>query len=813
VLARLSKDVKFSARWLLRSPMFTASSVLVLAISIGANTAIFSVIEAVILRPLPYFEPERLVAINAVDSSAKDGNIFVTSYTKFLEIQRQAQTLEKVAAYYPLNLSLTTRREAEAVSAARVSVEFFSALGTPIEKGRSFSSLEEQPGIADVAVISDGFWHSHFGADPEIIGKTLTMDGTAVTVIGILPPSFRFPLVFPEPQIWLPRVFETTLVKPGIVRSGGSFLSIVARMRPGETLSQAQSELDTINLRYRQQFANYADATRLSLFAQKLDDSVTGNLRRPLAVLLVAVGFVLLIACANIANMFLARATARQREMAIRRAMGATRARLIRQLLTESAMLSLLGGVLGIGLAFCLLPLSRHITPGAIPRLEQAQVDLSVLLFAMTMCALATVFFGLAPAWQISGGDLRTTLNEGGRNCSDGPRQTSLRSVLVVGEISAALVLMTGAGLLTQSFVRILSLYPGFDAKNVMTFPLVLPPSRYPQPEQQARFAHNVVEAIQATPKVEAAGITSSAPLTGTFRMVFFCPEGFACQGLGRDPLVSVLAVTADYFRTVRTHLLRGRVFTDQDLATTEPVVIVNQAVAERYWPNQDPIGKHLANSRDQIQRVVVGVVENLRYNTLTSPVTDEMYLPFLQEPRPTPTLVVRSAANAETLATAVREALSQIDSNLAVTNVESLEQVVSDSVAKPRLTMEFTTVFACLALLLSAIGLYAVMAFSVSRRSQELGIRMAFGAERGDILHLVLKQGMAVTLVGVVCGVIASLALTRVIAGLLYDIRATDPVAFGGAAVVLTLAALVACYLPAVRAASLDPMRVLRCD
>jgi putative ABC transport system permease protein len=813
VMASLSNDLKFSARLLLRSPLFTVSAVLVLGISIGANTAIFSVIEAVILKPLPYFEPQRLVAINAVNSSAKDGNIFVTSYTKFQEIQRETQSLEKVAAYYPITVSLTTRREAEAVSAVRVSVDFFSSLGTSPQMGRSFSSLEDQPGGADVAVISDGFWHSHFGADPEIIGKALTLDGSTVTVIGILPRSFRFPPVFPEPQAWLPRVFETTLMKPEIVRSGGSFLSIVARMRDGETLSQVESELDTINLRYRQQFGSYADATRLNLFAQKLDDSVVGNLRRPLAVLLAAVGLILLIACANLASMFLARATARQREMAIRRAMGATRLRLIRQLLAESAALSLLGGVFGVGLAFCLLSLSGHITPGAIPRLEQARVDLPVLLFAMTMCALATAAFGLAPAWQISGGDLRKTLNEGGRHSSDGQRQTSLRSVLVVGEIAAALVLMTGAGLLTKSFVRTLSLCPGFDATNVTTFPLALPESRYPQPEEQARFAQNVLEAIREIPKLDAAGITSSVPLTGTFRMVFFCPEGFACQGLGRDPLVSVLAVTADYFRTMRTHLLRGRVFTEQDLATTEPVVIVNQAVAERYWPNQDPIGKHLANSRDRIQRVVVGVVENLRYNTLTSPITDEMYLPFLQEPRATPTLVVRSAANPETLATAVREAISKTDSNLAITHVESLGQVVSDSVAQPRLTLEFTAVFASLALLLSAIGLYAVMAFSVSRRSQELGIRMALGAKRSDILGLVLRQGMGVTLLGVGCGVVASLALTRVIAGLLYEIRATDPIAFGGAALVLTLAALVACYLPAERAASLDPMRVLRCD
>jgi len=812
-MASLSNDVKYSARLLARNPMFTCTAVLILAISVGANTAIFSVIEAVILRPLPYFAPERIVAINAVNSAAKDNNTLVTSYTKFLEIQKQTGSLEKVAAYYPLNVSLVTKRETEAVSAARASADFFSTLGTPLQVGRCFSPQEDQLGGADVAVVSDGFWHSHFGGDQEIIGKVLTIDSRDVTVIGVLPASFKFPPIFPEPEVWLPRVFETSFVKPEIVRSGGSFLSIVARMRAGETLSEVQSELDTINLRYRQQFGSYADAAKLDLLAQSLGDSVVGDLRRPLAVLLVAVGLVLLIACANIASMFLVKATARHKEIAIRRVMGATRLRLIRQLLAESAILSLAGCLLGVVLAYCLLPLSGHITPGAIPRLEQTRLDLPVLLFSLVMCALATVAFGLAPAWQISGRDMYGNLKDGGRNSSDGRGRTNVRAVLVVGEIAAALVLMTGAGLLTKSFVRTLSLYPGFDSQNVMTFPLVLPASRYAQPAQQAQFAQRVVEAIRAIPNIEATGITSSVPLTGTFRLVFFCPEGLACQGVGRDPIVSVLQVTADYFQTMRTPLLRGRVFTEQDLATTQPVVIVNQAVAERYWPHHDPIGKHLVNSRDRVERVVVGVVANLRYNTLTSPITDEMYLPFLQEPRATPTLLTRSTANPETLVTAVREALGKVDPNLAIANVQTLDQVVSGSVAQPRLTMQFTAVFAGIALLLSAIGLYAVMAFSVSRRRQELGIRMALGAQRRDILHLVVRHGMGLTLIGVACGLVASLLLTRLIAGLLYDIRTTDPVAFCGAALMLSVAALLASYLPARRAARVDPMEILRCD
>ncbi len=810
-MGKVWQDAKFGLRVLKQSPVFTIVAVLTLALGVGANTAIFSVMNAVLLRPFSYPDPARLLAVNEID--LRNHNPLNVSFTKFEQIKAQSKTLEATAAYYTLSMSLTTKREVEPVAAARVSPGFFSILGATPNQGRSFLPQEDQPGGADVVVISDSFWHSHFGGDPELVGKPIALDGKTFTVVGILPANFKFPITFPEPQIWLPRVFETTFVRAELVHSGAAYLSLVARMHQGETLGQVQSELDTINSNYKQLFGNFADAARFGLSAVTLEDSVLGALRPSLLVLLAAVGFVLLIACANVASMLLVRATARQKEIAIRKALGATRAQLIRQLLTESLILSLVGGAIGVALAASLIPLFRSIAPGTVPRLEQATVDIPVLLFSLVLCGITALAFGLVPALQVSGWNLHNSLQEGGRGSSDGSGRGRLRAILVVIEIAVALVLMTGAGLLTKSFVRTLTVDKGFESQNVMTFPLALPSGRYPQPELQAEFYRRLVDQVKNLPGVQTAAVTTYLPLSGSSRFVFFCPEGLACQGLGKDPVIAVRQVTPDYFQTIHTPLLKGRVFTDQDLATTQPVVIVNEEVAHRYWSNQDPLGKHLANSRDQIQRVVVGVVADVKFNTLTSPIVDEMYLPLPQNPGATATLIVRSQSDRQSLVTAVRQQVAQLDFSLAISGVQSLDEVVSLSVAQPRVVMQFVGVFAGLALFLSAIGIYAVMAYTVSQRKRELGIRMALGAQRWQILKLVLSNGMRLTLIGVVCGIAISLALTRLLAGLLFDMRSTDPVAFGAAAVLLVITAFLACYLPARKASRLDPMVALRFD
>jgi putative ABC transport system permease protein len=804
------QDVKFGLRTLKRTPTFTIMAVLTLAIGIGANSTIFSVMLAVLLRPLPYPNPERIVAIIQVN---EDKAPLFASFTKFTHVEEQSKTLSEIAAYFPLTMSLAAKNEAEPVSAARASRDLFAILGTTPALGRSFSMEEDQPGGADVVVISDGFWHSHFGADPQLLGKAVTLDGRSMTVIGILPPAFKFPILFPEPDVWLPRVFETTFVKPELVHSGASYLALIARLRQGENLTRVQAELDTINARYKQEFANFADASRFSLIVQPIDEALVGTLRPSLLLLQAAVGFVLLIACANVANMLLVRATTRQKEIAIRRALGATRVQLVRHLLTESAVLSLGGGILGLALAAALLPIVRSIGPGTVPRLEQANLNVPVLLFSLGLCAVAAFVCGLVPALQVSRGNLRETLDEGGRGSSDGARRDRLRAILVVAEVAVALILMTGAGLLTKSFVRTLEVDPGFESRNVMTFPITLPASRYSQPVQQSEFFRKLVEVIKNLPSVQAAAVTTYLPLAGSTRSVFFCPEGLACQGLGKDPVIAVRQVTPDYFRAMRTRLLQGRVFSDQDTATSQQVVIVNQAVANHYWPNQNALGKHLANSRDKIPRVVVGVAANVKYNNLTSPISEEMYLPLPQNPGATATLIVRSQSDSQPLVAAVRQAVGQIDSSLAISGIQSLDETISSSVAQPRILMQFVGVFAALGLFLSTIGIYAVMGYAVSRRRQEIGIRMALGARRVDILSLVLRHGMGLTLIGVACGGLASFGLTRLLAGLLFDIRATDPIAFGGAAFLLAATALLACYLPARKASRLDPMFVLRND
>ncbi|MGA8534099.1 MAG: ABC transporter permease, partial [Candidatus Tumulicola sp.] len=512
------QDVKFGLRVLMQSPAFTSVAVLTLALGVGANTAIFSVMDAVLLRPFSDPDPGRLLAINSVDlQSHAPLNV---SFTKFEQIRAQSKSLEAIAAFYTLNMSLATKREAEAVTAAKVSHDFFSILGATPNPGRSFLPQEDQPGGADVVMISDGFWHSHFGGDPDLVGKSITLDGKNVTVIGILPATFNFPILFPEPQVWLPRVFETTFVKPALVHSGASYLAVIARVRRGETLPQVQSELDTINANYKQQFGGYPDASQFGLSTVTLEESLIGPLRPSLLVLLAAVGFVLLIACANVASMLLVKATARQKEIAIRKALGATRAQLIRQLLTESLMLSLLGGALGVLLAALLMPLVRSTAPGTVPRLEQATLDLPVLVFSLLLSGLTAVVFGIIPALQVSGWNLHNSLKEGGRSSSDGTGRSRLRSTLVIAEVAVALVLMTGAGLFIKSFVRTLAVGPGFESHNVTTFPINLP-VRYSQ-ELQTQFYRRLVEQVKTIPSVQSAAATTYLPLSGAFRLVFF---------------------------------------------------------------------------------------------------------------------------------------------------------------------------------------------------------------------------------------------------------------------------------------------------
>jgi putative ABC transport system permease protein len=806
----LWQDLRFALRMLRKNPGFTAVAMLTLALGIGANTAIFSVVNAVLLRPLPYGDADQLLAISQTDRLSGTTGVPV-SFTKFTEIREQNKSLAGVAAFYAYTPSLVSLHEPELVNAARISADLFRVLGVTPSLGRSFLPEEEAPGGNDVAVLSDGFWHSHFAADPALLGKTLSLDGKRVTVVGVLPAGFHFPLQFPEPEVWFPRVSEPSFLTPQQIHSGAGYLSVIARMRSGESLSRAQAELSAIDGRYREQFGSYADATKYSLAATSLEETLVGPLRASLLVLLAAVGFVLLIACANVANLLLARATSRGREIGIRQALGATRSRLVRQLLSESLVLALGGGGLGVFLAATLMPALRTLSPGTVPRLAEARIDASVLLFSLLLCALTGVLFGLMPSLQAAGKELQEALKEGSRGSSQGGYRARLRAFLVVAEIGMALVLMTCAGLLIESFARLMLVNPGLSAKGVMTFPLTLPSVRYPQAQQQEAFYRQLLERVRTIPAVQAAGATSFLPLTVGARFGFFCPEGHACLGLGKDPIIATRQVSLGYFDAVRTPLLRGRVFSEKDIAEGQPVVIINETTATRYWPGQDAVGKHLANSRDRVQREIVGVVADVKFGGLNAASTEEMYLPMAQAPWPTMTLVVRSSAAPQPLAAAVRAKIAESDPDLPVTGILSMDEVVSTSVAQPRMITQFVGVFAGFALLLAAIGIYGVMAYSVMTRKQEMGIRVALGAGPADILRLVVGQGMRMTLIGLTLGVVVSLMLTRLLSSLLFGVLATDPLVFSSAALALAATAFVACYIPARRATRVDPIVVLR--
>jgi putative ABC transport system permease protein len=808
MIETLLQDLRFGARMLRKNLGFTVVAVLTLALSIGANTAIFSVIDAVLLRPLPYKNSDQLVSI-AANNVQRGVNGLPVSFTKMTRVREQTRTLQSVGAYYPLNASLTTHGAPEQVSAARATAGFFEVLGVAPAEGRGFLPEEDREGGADVAIISDGFWHSHFGGALDLIGRAIPLDGKSVTVVGVLPASFHFPFAQPEPEVWLPRVFEPVALTPAMIRSGASYLVVFARLQPGEALAQSQAELDAISESYAKDFPGYVDASNYSLQAVSLKESLVGPLRVTLLLLLSAVGFVLLIGCTNIASMLLARSTTRQKEIAIRQALGASAPRLMRQLLTESVLLSALGGILGVAMAAGGLQLLRLLPPGTIPRIEEVSLDAGVLIFSLTLCIITGIAFGLVPSLLASHRDVNETLKESGRGSNEGRKSRSSRAALVVVEVAVAVVLVTSAGLLLKSFGNLMHVEPGFKPSNVTTFLMTLPKSRYPQ--QQAEFYRRLVESVQSLPGVQSAGVSSFLPLAGAIRYVYFCPEGTVCQGIGKDPVIAIRQISPEYLQTMRIPLLRGRTFNQQDIAGVKPVVMINQTVAQKYFAGQDPIGKHLANSRDKIQIEIVGVVGDVKFTGLNTPYIPEMYMPQAQNPAATMTLVVRSASNAQPLIASVRRKIAEIDPDLPFSNIASMDEVVSASVAQPRLTTQFTGFFAALALLLTAVGIYGVLAYSVTQRIHEMGIRMALGASRGEILKMVVGQGMKLVLSGLALGLVVSLGVTRLLASLLFGTSARDPLTFAAVTLLLIVVALLAAYIPARRAAMVDPIVALR--
>jgi putative ABC transport system permease protein len=804
----LWQDLRYAIRTLAKEPGFTIVAILTLALGIGANTAIFSLIDSVLLNPLPYKNPASLLSIVAGNREAGTTGTPV-SFPKLQALEQQTKTLESVGAFYQTTMNMTGRGEPEDINVNRVNADFFHALGVAPAMGRDFLSAEDQVGGADVAILSNAFWRSQFNSDPNVLGKSLSLDGKPTTIVGVLPRSFAFPFQQPRPDVWVPRVFDIMGLRPEQLRMGAGFLFLIARLSPGQTMAQAQAEADGISETYAKAYPGNADAAKHSLDMTSLTDNLVGGVRPSLFVLLGAVGFVLLIACANVASLLLTRATAREKEMSIRQSLGATRARLTRQLLTEGLVLAFAGGAIGVLIASVTMPLLRAGAGNQVPRLDEVHVNGLVLLASFVLCVVTGAVFGLVPAVQVADHDLHGTLKEGRGTASGGSARA--RQAMVIAEVAVALLLVTGAGLLIRSFVNLVRVNPGFDSHGVMTFPVGLPTTKYATLPQRAEFFRQALEKIKTIPSVESAGVVSYMPMTGAARYVFFCPEGQVCQGIGKDPLISMKQISEGYFAAMGIPLFRGRVFTNADIDGAPQVVIINQTVAEKYFPGQDPIGKTLQNSRDRIPLQIVGVVADAKITLLSAPKFEEMYRPHLQAPWMAMTFVVRSNSAPQPLVAAVREKIQSIDPDLAVSGVQSLDHLVSDSVGQPRLLTALVGAFAAFALLLAAIGIYGVMAYSVSQRMREMGIRMALGATPRDIVRLVVGQGMRLALAGILIGFVASLWLTKFLASQLFGTQPKDPATFALVALGLALVALAACLIPARRAMRVDPMVALR--
>jgi putative ABC transport system permease protein len=800
------QDVRYAVRGFLKNKMFAIVAIVTLALAIGGNATIFSIINTVLLHPLAYQDAGRLVAITSNNPLSP---ITIVSFTKLDYMRPQIQSLERIGAYYPVAMNLMTNGVPEQLPGAHGSLDLFQLIGVSPALGRGFLREEDQPGGKDVALVSDQFWRSHLGADPEIIGKAISIDGHSTTVVGVLPAGFRFPFFQPEPKVWLPRVFENPNYTPERVRAGAAYLFLLGKLREVEGLEHLRAELDTVGNRYKQAFPSFPDAAT-PLAVTTLENSLVANVRPSLIALLAAVGFVLLIACVNVANLFLARAISREKEIGIRRALGAAKGRLTRQLLSEGLVLSLTGGVLGVLLAaFCLPPMMSMLAPGTIPLSDLVHLDRTVLMLSLAICCVTGLIFGLVPALQASKLDLNDKLKEGNRGSTAGGGRT--RQLMVVSEVALTAMLMNGAGLLIKSVVNLMKVSPGFVSQNITTFFVSLPAIQYPRPNQRTEFYRQLVEEVRGLPGVGSVAVVSHLPLTGGARFVFMCPEGTACQGVGKDPLTAWRQVSPDFFRTMSIPVLHGRAFDERDRADSPAVVIINKTIADRYFPDLNPIGRHLANSRDMIPMEIVGVVPDAKFIALNAPNAAEMYVPFTQNPWPSMTLIVRSDPVLPSPISPVREVVSRMDPDLPLAQIQSLDQIVSGSIAQPRLIAELVGAFAISALFLASVGIYGVMAYLVTQRSAEIAIRMALGAPRWMVFRLMVGQGMKLVFFGLILGLAMSVGMSRWLSSLLFGTSPTDLITMIAVSLLFAIVAFSACYVPSRRAMRVDALTALR--
>jgi putative ABC transport system permease protein len=808
----LLQDIRFGIRMLRKAPAFTIVAVIVLALGIGANTAIFSVVNGVLLRPLPFSQPDRLMQVWHVPPPRSFPGLtrFSVSAANYLDWVNQNRTFEQLAIYGYRSFNLTGMGDPEQVMGVRVSPEFFSILKTTPILGRTFLPEENQPSRGHVVMLSQTFWQTHFASDPNIVGRTISLNSERYTVVGIVPSKLVFPWSSDpklQTQLWTPLAWTDA---DRAVRGNHNYL-VIGRLKPGVTLPQTQAEMNTISARLEQAYPT--DDKGWGAKVVPLRDELVGEVRPALMILLGAVGFVLLIACANVANLVLVKTLARQKEIAIRTALGASAVRVMRQILSETVMLGLAGGLLGVFLAHYGVRLIVAFLAQSLPRAAELGVDTPVLAFTLAVSVLTGMIAGLIPALRANQRNINDSLKQGlGRTDADSGGNR-IRSGLVISEVALSLVLLIGSGLMVRSLARLRDVDPGMDTHQVLTTPIALPPTKYASPVQQVAFFDALLQRVRALPGVVSAGGIDALPISGDGSTQPIAAEGQPTLPMSEQPEVAVRGVDPGFFETMKVPLLRGRALTASDIADRPQVVLLSQSMAKRFWGSENPIGKRLTLTFfPEKSREVVGVVGDIKQDGLNivDPIAT-LYLPRAQYPSSEMTLVARTASRSETLNAAIANVVHEIDKEQPVLDIVTMDDILADSLSHQRFNMLLLATFSGLALLLAAIGIYSVLAYSVRRRVREIGVRMALGAQRRDILGLILGQGAKLALIGAGIGIAGALALTRLMSSQLFGVTATDPITFISVSALIVLVALLACYIPARRATKVDPIVALR--
>ena len=803
----MTKEIRYGLRSLLKRPASTMVALVTLALGIGVNTAIFSAIDSVLLRPLPFKDPERLVSVweQGLRMGITQNEV---APANFFDLRNQNQVFEAIGAYGPQDLNLTGDGDPERLNGQLVSANVLSILGVEPALGRTFLANEDQPGQEHVVILSDALWQRRFNRDPAIVNRNITLNGESFTVVGVMPRGFFFPER--EIEMWIPWAMEPEQASG----RGDHYLRLVARLKPDTAIERANADVQSIAARLETEYPRTNEG--LGLIVHSLHRDYVGDLRLPILVLFGAVGLVLLIACANVANLLLAQATTRRKEIAIRIALGASRWSIVRQLLVESLLLAAGGGVVGIVGALWGVEALTKLLPESLSKLQGVSIDARVFLFTLGLSALTAVVFGGLPALLASRTKPGETLSDVARDAAGGMSGRLVRRVLVVSEVALAVVLLVGAGLLIRSFQRLRQVDKGFTTENLLTMKTVLAMPKYSKPEARRAFYDEMLRRVKEVPGVESAGMITFLPLVVNGMNFTFSVEGRSAPGDMELPFAVYRTVSPDYFRAMGIPLQRGRFFEARDSADSQAVVVINRRLAHQFWPNEDPTGKRLkVGPLDSPSKwlTVVGVVGDVRQTSLYDEKM-EFYVPYAQEPRgfmAPRDLVLRTRGDTSSIAAAVRQAVWAVDKDQPVSNIRTMDQVFAAAIARERFQALLLGLFAALALVLACVGLYGVISYAVAQRTHEIGVRMALGAQSQDVLKLVLRQGMLLTLIGLVVGVAAGFAATRVLSDMLYGVTSKDPLTFVVAPVLLLLVAFLACYIPARRATRIDPLTALR--